>query len=93
MYLCCDLIRVGCILREWRQAGGYQALSTSHPINDVSSPTPASRKKQRTTQSLPTNVPPPSAGALGGRGRKPRQVEDLTCISISSDAGGLLSFI
>ncbi|KMT15330.1 hypothetical protein BVRB_3g060360 isoform A [Beta vulgaris subsp. vulgaris] len=62
-----------CRIREWRQAGGHQALSTSHPINDVSSPTPASRKKQRTTQSLPTNVPPPSAGALGGRGRKPRQ--------------------
>ena len=66
-------------LREWRQAGGHQSLSTSHTINDVSSPTPsASRKKQRTSQSLSTHMPvitpSPSAAALGSRGRKPRQV-------------------
>lgn len=65
-------------IREWRQAGGHQALSTSHTINDVSSPTPsASRKKQRTSQSLSTHMPvitpSPSAAALGSRGRKPRQ--------------------
>lgn len=70
-------------IREWRQAGGHLALSASHPVNDVSSPTPsASRKKQRTSQSVPSHVvpsmaasiqPSPSGVPLGSRGRKPRQ--------------------
>lgn len=62
-----------CRIREWRQTGGHQALSASHPIIDVSSPTPVSRKKQRTTQSLPTHVTTPPAGSIAPRGRKPRQ--------------------
>ncbi|XP_021770383.1 protein EMSY-LIKE 3-like isoform X3 [Chenopodium quinoa] len=68
-----DIIRR---IREWRQAGGHQTLSTSHPINDVSSLTPVSRKKQRTTQSVPTHaghVAPPPTGSVGPRGRKPKQ--------------------
>ncbi|XP_021845239.1 protein EMSY-LIKE 1 isoform X2 [Spinacia oleracea] len=62
-----------CRIREWRQAGGQQALGSSRPVNDVSSPTPVSRKKQRTAPSLPTHPVPPPAGAVGPRGRKPRQ--------------------
>ncbi|KAL2923831.1 Protein EMSY-LIKE 3 [Bienertia sinuspersici] len=61
-----------CRIREWRK-GDHQTLSTSHPINDLSSTTPSSRKKQRTVQSLPTHGAPPSTGAGGPRGRKPRQ--------------------
>lgn len=49
-------------------------MSTSHPINDVPSPTHASRKKQRTSQSLSTRAAPQSGGTLGPRGRKFRQV-------------------
>ncbi|XP_057541976.1 protein EMSY-LIKE 1-like [Amaranthus tricolor] len=60
-------------IREWRKGGGHQAMSTSHPINDVPSPTHASRKKQRTSQSLSTRAAPQSGGTLGPRGRKFRQ--------------------
>ncbi|GAB4851541.1 hypothetical protein Ancab_030944 [Ancistrocladus abbreviatus] len=81
-----------CRIREWRQAGGHKAavLSSAHPAHDVvSSPTfLASRKKQRTSQSLPliglpssavhphsvaqTLQPSASIGSLGPRGRKSR---------------------
>ena len=51
-------------------------MITSHPTNDVSSLTYASRKKQRTIQSFPTHGAPPSAGAISSRprGGKTRQV-------------------
>ncbi|GAB4843788.1 hypothetical protein Ancab_013753 [Ancistrocladus abbreviatus] len=82
-----------CRIREWRETGGHQAvvMSTAHPVHDVvSSPTfSASRKKQRTSQSLPPIALPPSAthlhtvatsvqpspsiGSLGPRGRKFRR--------------------
>ncbi|XP_057547905.1 protein EMSY-LIKE 1-like isoform X3 [Amaranthus tricolor] len=64
-----------CRIMEWRNGGGHQAMITSHPTNDVSSLTYASRKKQRTIQSFPTHGAPPSAGAISSRprGGKTRQ--------------------
>ncbi|XP_010265884.1 PREDICTED: protein EMSY-LIKE 3 isoform X2 [Nelumbo nucifera] len=58
-----DIIRR---IREWRQAGGLQAsLLSSQPVHDpVPSPTvSASRKKQKTSQSVPSlslNAPSPA---------------------------------
>ncbi|KAK6941907.1 ENT domain, partial [Dillenia turbinata] len=60
-------IVLGYVNREWRQAGGHQStmLNASQQIHDqISSPTiSASRKKQKTSQSLPSlslGVPSPA---------------------------------
>ncbi|KAL6987019.1 hypothetical protein U1Q18_012778 [Sarracenia purpurea var. burkii] len=50
-----DIIRR---IREWRQAGGQRgAIGTRQPVHDLTaSPTAASRKKQKTSQSVPLSV-------------------------------------
>ncbi|KAJ4969770.1 hypothetical protein NE237_002869 [Protea cynaroides] len=67
-----DIIRR---IREWRQAGGHQPglLSNSQPVHDpMPSPTvSASRKKQKTSQSLPSlslGAPSPSLHPQAGAG-------------------------
>ncbi|MCL7041877.1 hypothetical protein MKW94_020707 [Papaver nudicaule] len=73
-----DIIRR---IREWRQAGGAHQpglLSTAQPVHDqIPSPTvSASRKKQKTTQSVPSlslNAPSPALHqqAVGGASMQP----------------------